>query len=165
MRWLKLGFNLRTKETAMLKSLATVFKQLFAGQALSGSEYDTSHLAMAALLCEVASADHQVVDVEYRAKQSILQRLLNITEAEAIELVEQAKLKAKESVSLYEFTSRLRELERETRFELIKAMWHVAYADGCLDPIEELIIRKTADLLYVEHSEFIRAKIQVMEAS
>ena len=98
-------------------------------------------------------------------KKSILQRLLNITEAEAVALLEQAMLKAKESVSLYDFTSRLRKLEQETRFELIRAMWNVAYADGCIDPIEESVIRKTADLLYVGHSEFIRAKIQVMEAT
>ena len=149
----------------MLKSLATVFKQLFADQELSESKNDTSNLAMAALLCEVASADYQIDDVESKTKLSILQRLLNLTEAEAVALLDQAMQKAKESVSLHEFTSRLRELERETRFELIKAMWHVAYADGCIDPIEELVIRKTADLLYVGHSEFIRAKIQVMEAT
>lgn len=149
----------------MLKSLATVFEQLFADQELSESKNGTSNLAMAALLCEVASADHQIDDVESKAKLSILQRLLNLTEAEAVALLEQAMHKAKESVSLHEFTSRLRELERETRFELIKGMWHVAYADGCIDPIEELVIRKTADLLYVGHSEFIRAKIQVIEAT
>ena len=149
----------------MFKSLATAFKQLLDGQAVSESNNEASNLAMAALLCEVASADHQVDDVEHKAKQSILQRLLNITEAEAVELLEQAMLKVKESVSLYDFTSRLRELERETRFELIKAMWHVAYADDYIDPIEELVIRKTAELLYVEHREFIRAKIQVMEAT
>lgn len=149
----------------MFKSLATVFKQLLADQELPESKKDTPNLAMAALLCEVASADHQIDDIERQAKQSILQRLLNITEAEAIALLEEAMLKAKESVSLHEFTSRLRELERETRFDLIKAMWHVAYADGHIDPIEELVIRKTAQLLYVGHSEFIRAKIQVMEAT
>jgi low affinity Fe/Cu permease len=37
-----------------LKSLTEYAVRLFAGQALSGSEDDTSHLAMAALLCEVA---------------------------------------------------------------------------------------------------------------
>ncbi len=149
----------------MFKSLASVFKQLLDGQELSESKDNTPNLAMAALLCEVASADHQIDDVEKNAKKSILQRLLNITEAEAVALLEQAMLKAKESVSLYDFTSRLRKLEQETRFELIRAMWNVAYADGCIDPIEESVIRKTADLLYVGHSEFIRAKIQVMEAT
>ncbi|MCW8996025.1 MAG: TerB family tellurite resistance protein [Psychromonas sp.] len=146
----------------MLKSLTSIFKQLLDGQPLSNN--DTPDLAIAALLCEVASADHQVEEVETRAKQSLLQELLDISEVEAVTLLEQAMLKVKESVSLYDFTSRLRELERETRLELIKAMWHVAYADGYIDPIEELVIRKTAELLYVEHSEFIRAKIKTIES-
>ena len=148
----------------MLKSLASAFNQLLSGQNESLSDKHTPNLAIAALLCEVAAADHNIDEIEKHAKHSILQRLLNITETEATELLEQAMLKIKDSVSLYEFTSHLRELERETRLELIKAMWRVAYIDGKIDPIEELVIRKTAGLLYVEHSEFIRAKIQAMEA-
>jgi uncharacterized tellurite resistance protein B-like protein len=40
----------------------------------------------------------------------------------------------------------------------MKAMWEMAYADGNLDKYEDYIIRKVADLIYVPHSEFIRAK-------
>ncbi len=45
------------------------------------------------------------------------------------------------------------------RFELIKAMWEVAHADGEIDPLEDSVIRKTSELLYVDHHEFIRAKL------
>ncbi|PLX59248.1 MAG: hypothetical protein C0632_14120, partial [Vibrio alginolyticus] len=45
-------------------------------------------------------------------------------------------------------------------YNLIKSMWEVAYADGEIDPLEDAVIRKTAELLYVDHSEFIRAKLQ-----
>lgn len=37
-------------------------------------------------------------------------------------------------------------------------MWELAYADTELEKYEEYIIRKVADLIYVSHSEFIRAK-------
>jgi uncharacterized tellurite resistance protein B-like protein len=37
-------------------------------------------------------------------------------------------------------------------------MWELAYADAELDKYEEYVIRKVADLIYVSHSEFIRAK-------
>jgi uncharacterized tellurite resistance protein B-like protein len=40
----------------------------------------------------------------------------------------------------------------------MKAMWEMAYADGDLDKYEDYIIRKIADLIYVPHTEFIRAK-------
>ena len=42
-------------------------------------------------------------------------------------------------------------------------MWEVANADGEIDPLEDAVIRKTAELIYVDHSEFIRAKLQVLE--
>ena len=69
--------------------------------------------------------------------------------------------KAQKSVSLYDFTSQLRSLDPEIRFELIKAMWVVAFADDHLDPLEESVIRQVAELLYVDHAEFIRAKLEV----
>ena len=40
-------------------------------------------------------------------------------------------------------------------------MWQVAYADGHLDHYEEHLIRRVADLLYVEHRDFIQAKLAV----
>ena len=40
-------------------------------------------------------------------------------------------------------------------------MWEVAYADGHLDVMEEALIRKVAGLIYVNHSDFIRAKLAV----
>ena len=145
----------------MFTSLKTVFKQLLEGQDLSPSTDSSPNLAMAALLCEVSSADYQIEDREKQAKVSLLQNLLSIEKDEATRLITQATEKVKESASLYDFTSKLRELEQETRFELIKAMWSVAYADGHIDPLEDAVIRKVAELLYVDHSEFIRAKIQV----
>ena len=42
-------------------------------------------------------------------------------------------------------------------------MWQVAHADGHIDPMEDAVIRKVAELLYVDHSEFIRAKLDVIE--
>ena len=38
-------------------------------------------------------------------------------------------------------------------------MWQVAYADGKLDPQEEAVIRQVADLIYLDHPAFIKAKL------
>ena len=94
-----------------------------------------------------------------------LTRLLDLSNEEATSLLDRAEVKSKESASLYEFTSQLRELSQETRFDLIKAMWEIAHADGEIDPLEDAVIRKTAELLYVDHSEFIRAKLQIVEGN
>jgi uncharacterized tellurite resistance protein B-like protein len=43
-------------------------------------------------------------------------------------------------------------------------MWKVAYADGDLDKYEDNIIRKVADLLYIRHSDFVRTKLEALDA-
>ena len=80
-------------------------------------------------------------------------------------LLEQAEPKVEQSVSLYDFTSQLRDLSQPVRTDLIKAMWEVAHADGEIDPIEDSVIRKTAELLYVDHSDFIKTKLNVIGKS
>ncbi len=121
------------------------------------------HLAMASLLCEVANADYKNDPKEEAAKVHILTRLLDVDEASAKALMIQAHTKSKTAVSLYEFTNQLRTLMPDDRFQLIEALWQVAYTDGIIDPLEEAVIRQVADLIYVEHSEFIRAKLSVQE--
>lgn len=114
---------------------------------------------MAGLLCEVAGADHQVDAREESAKVNMLMSLLELDETEATQLVDSAKADAKKSVSLYDYTDKLRQLDQQQRYALIKAMWEVAYADGVLDPLEDSVIRKTAELLYLDHALFIKAKL------
>ncbi|NOH80517.1 hypothetical protein F0231_12275 [Vibrio sp. RE86] len=147
----------------MLNSITSLFKQLLEGQDLGQSAQPDTNLAIACLLCEVAGADHQIEQVEVDAKRELLSKLLGIDNAGAQTLLARAENRSKESASLYDFTSQLRELSQQTRFELIKAMWEVAHADGEIDPLEDSVIRKTAELLYVDHSEFIRAKLAVTD--
>ena len=93
---------------------------------------------------------------------NLLQRLLGITEEESKALLQQAEPQVEQSVSLYDFTSQLRELSQPVRIDLIKAMWEVAHADGEIDPLEDSVIRKTAELLYVDHKDFIKSKLDVL---
>ncbi|SEF96708.1 TerB family tellurite resistance protein [Vibrio hangzhouensis] len=147
----------------MFNAITSIFKQLIEGDDLSKTQTISPNLAIAALLCEVSSADYQIDEQEEQAKRTLVVRMLELTESEAATLIEQAKEQIKNSASLYDFTSGLRELSQDKRFELIKAMWAVAHADGVIDPLEDAVIRKVAELLYVDHSEFIRAKIQVLD--
>ncbi|MEZ8802984.1 TerB family tellurite resistance protein [Vibrio splendidus] len=149
----------------MFNSLTSMFKQLIEGQDLSKSQGTSPNVAIASLLCEVAGADHQINESERVAKLQLLQRLLDLDEEQAKVLLEQAEPKVEQSVSLYDFTSQLRDLSQPVRIDLIKAMWEVAHADGEIDPIEDSVIRKTAELLYVDHSDFIKTKLNVLGKS
>lgn len=145
----------------MFKSISSIFKQLIEGDDLTKNPNEDPNLAIAALLCEVAKADQQVDEDEQIAKIHLLQKITNSTEAEAQLLLDRATEQTNQSVSLYDFTSQLQSTSRETRIDIIQAMWEVAYSDSQLDPFEEAVIRKVAELLYVDHQDFIKTKLTV----
>lgn len=120
----------------------------------------SAELATAALLCEVAHADREVTDAEHQALKLMLQKVLGLSGMQAEDLYFEAMQAMNKSVSLYDFTGQLRQLNQDERYNLIAAMWEVAMADGSIDPFEESIIRQVADLVHLPHSEFIRAKQQ-----
>lgn len=144
----------------MIQSIKSFFNQIVDGNIQENQSVDTN-LAIAALLCQVSQADHSVDKQEEAAKIQMLKKLLSLTEPDAKTLLQQAAQESHNSASLYEFTDQLRDLSHQQRFELIQSMWQVAYADQHLDPIEEAIIRKVAELLYVNHNDFIHAKLSV----
>ena len=55
--------------------------------------------------------------------------------------------------------------KKSERIKLIESMWKIAYADGNIDKYEEHIIRKVSNLIYVAHSDFIKAKINAKESN
>ncbi|UXI02647.1 TerB family tellurite resistance protein [Photobacterium sp. TY1-4] len=144
----------------MFKQLRTLLRQvMYEGEASGAVDTPSLQLAMAALLCEVSAADHIIDPKEQQAKVHLLAKLLDIHEEEATFLIDKASAQTLQSVSLYDFTNKLRSLTAEERYQLIQAMWQVAYADGVIDPLEEAVIRQVSELIYVSHSDFIRAKI------
>jgi uncharacterized tellurite resistance protein B-like protein len=94
-----------------------------------------------------------------------LKSSFDLSTKELDDIVELAEREAKQAVSLYEFTSLINEgYAYGDKLTLIENMWHLALADQHLDKYEEQLIRKTADLIYVSHSDFIKAKIKVRGA-
>ena len=147
----------------MFKAIQNLFKQLSNDTSLPGAvDIQEFELSMAALLCEVASADSTINEKESAAKVHQLSLLLGIDKDRARELLAIAIKDSEESISIYEFTSKLRNVEYKQRNVLIESMWHVAYADGVIDPHEEALIRQVADLIYVKHSDYIKAKLATL---
>ncbi|HIF9211489.1 TPA: TerB family tellurite resistance protein [Photobacterium damselae] len=148
----------------MFTKLRTLLRQVMNDGTDAGTMDSLSmNLAMASLLCEVANADHAKDPREEQAKVQLLTKLLEVDEQQAQHLLNEGELRSENAVSLYEFTNKLRALEQEARYELVEAMWQVAYADGIIDPMEEAVIRQVAELIYLDHSEFIRAKLSAQK--
>jgi uncharacterized tellurite resistance protein B-like protein len=117
-------------------------------------------LAAAVLLLEVARADDAHHDAERGALRAGLVRDFGVPEATVDALLAQAEGRAKASVSLFDFVQTLnRTMAPDDKRGLLHLLWRVAHADGRVDPHEEHLLRRLADLLHLSHADFIRGKL------
>lgn len=121
-------------------------------------------LATAALLMEMARADFSVAEAEREEAAQLLKRTFGLSDRETAELVALGEQAARDSVSLHEFTHLINErFSAGQKEQVVRLMWEVAFADARIDKYEEHLVRKVADLLYVPHTAFIRAKLAAQE--
>ena len=138
--------------------LARLFAKARAPAGRDGPE-PSVELAAAVLLFEVAWADHRISDLEVETVRETLVRQFDIDAATVDELVAESRSQHEDSVGLYEFTRALVEAwSPEQRLQLVVQLWRLAYCDAGLDKYEDATIRKIAELLYVSHGDFIRAR-------
>ena len=143
----------------MLKSLKSLFDR-------SEDDQPTAHsveVAAAALLIEVGRADYESDAEEQKAIIEAIRLGSGVEDGELASLIASAQETAERSTSLYEFTTLINaQYSMDEKFVLIKALWRVAAADGDIHRYEDHLIRRIADLLYVAHTDFIRAKLEVL---
>lgn len=122
---------------------------------------DDIHVICIALLVATANADHTLEAEEIARIEQLAQQKWAKDAEHGRWLLEEAHKRQADATSLYEFTSLINtHLSPEEKYQLVLAMWEIAYADGELDRYEEHIIRRVADLIYVEHGQFMQAKHQ-----
>jgi len=130
-----------------------------AGDASAPLSHSQKQLAVAALLIEVAMADHVFDEREMLSLQHHLKQKFAITDSQLAELIDLAKDQSAQATSLHQFTSLVHQhCIPQEKFELLVSMWELALADAELNKYEEYVIRKVADLIYMSHAEFMRAK-------
>lgn len=118
------------------------------------------HLAMAVLLLETARADFERSPGELELIRERLAQGLKLDAEQAEALIARAADSAGTAVSLHEFVTVLNhELNADGKRELLVWLWQVALADDHIEPREEAMIRQLADLLFVPHADFIKARI------
>jgi len=130
-----------------------------AGGVSAPLSHSQKHLAVAALLIEVAMADHIFDEREMQSLQDHLKQKFSIQDGQLTELIALATEESAEATSLHQFTTLVHQhCTQQEKFELLISMWELALADNDLNKYEEYVIRKVADLIYVSHAEFMRAK-------
>jgi uncharacterized tellurite resistance protein B-like protein len=119
-------------------------------------------LATAALLIEMMRADAETTEDERRMVIKTIMTRFNLAEEESGSLLQFAEEKIRKATGYYEFTSLINKgFTYEQKVKVIENLWEIAFADKSLDRYEEYMVRKIADLIYVEHKDFINAKLRV----
>ncbi len=123
---------------------------------------DSNHalgLAAAALMFEISQADNNIQQEERQVIHLAIRSEFGLSEQEADTLMTSAEKEVDNAISLYDFTRVLnQELSQAERKRILELLWKVAYADRVVDKYEEYFIRKIADLLYISHKDYIKAK-------
>lgn len=119
-------------------------------------------LAAAALLIELSKADFRRDAREQQAIINAVRTTFKLDLDEVHELIASAEMANAQSISLYEFTHVINEhCDEAEKFALVRELWRVAYADGSIDKYEDHLIRKVAELIYLPHALYIKAKLEV----
>ena len=127
------------------------FNQVEPGMALE--------LATAVLLIEVSRADFDQDPTELEHIKRLLLDHLSLCEEEIDVLLEHAHQEADHLVSIQHVTRIMNQhMDQEGKRQVIEMMWSVVYADGDKHHYEEHLMRQVAELLYVSHEDFIRAR-------
>jgi uncharacterized tellurite resistance protein B-like protein len=139
-----------------------LIQKLFRSVEVETTEADRERLlqvATATLLLEVVRADFEVQQSEMNKLQDLLGSQFQLGSEELAQLLAEAKLEADHMVSLQHITRQLNEqFSEQEKTRVIEMMWEIVFADGNLDHYEEHLIRQVAELLYLPHSAFIKAR-------
>lgn len=124
---------------------------------------DQSQSLSLILMIEIALADGEFSDDERALVIQDLSRDYGLTADRAESAITAAEREVRQAASLQHFTAPLKDLPYQDKVTLLENLWRLAYADSKLDPHEEGMLRKLADLLYISHADYIKTKLTVTE--
>jgi uncharacterized tellurite resistance protein B-like protein len=120
-------------------------------------------LSVAVLLLEAARQDDTFDASERAMIENLLTRRFGLTPQECAQLLSAGEARSNEMVQLHGHTSDIIEqMTPDERVGLVEMLWEVAYADGVLDPEEDLLIRRIAGLIYVTDRDRVLARQRVL---
>lgn len=124
------------------------------------------HMATAALMVSVSKSDDEYSETEQIALLDNLQKHFELSEEDALKIADIALENEAGAPSLYQFTRTIsKELNNEERQDIIRLLWHIAFADGHIDNFELNIIAKISGLLGVSTQDRIRIKHEVRDVT
>jgi uncharacterized tellurite resistance protein B-like protein len=132
----------------------------------NNSEKKKLQIATCAIFLEMAKSDENCTEEESKQIVSIMQKTFNLEKEFVDELIDLAKTRIKQSISIYEFTGIINtNFTPDEKFELMKNLWRLIYTDQKLDKYEDQLVKKLGKMLHLEHKDVIAAKLMVKKES
>jgi len=118
-------------------------------------------LLAAVILLEAAQSDYDCSADEILHVIETIASMFRLPHEYVEELIEFAKGERGKAVDIYCYTRQVNELMgRDEKLSILEAVWRIIYVDGQIDKHEEHFARKLANLLWLEHRDFIEAKLK-----
>ena len=148
----------------MIAPVIERIRKLLAAPESAPQRPDDLQIAVAVLLVEAARMDDKFDEYERGTIEQLLEQKFELTHDETQQLLAVAEETAERSLQLHPFTRlAVERMEPKRRIRLIEMLWEVAYADGKLDPEEDVLLRRVAGLIYVSDEDRIAARQRVLE--
>ncbi len=129
-----------------------------------GEKPHNIRVATCALLIEMSNIDGEFSESERESIISVLKKDYDLSDENAIALVEASNEELKGSIDLWQFTNLINQnYSMEEKLWIIETVWRIAYTDGKLDKHEDYLVHKLAKLLRLTHKQLIEAKLKVKE--
>jgi uncharacterized tellurite resistance protein B-like protein len=138
-------------------------RKLLSAPESASARPDDLQIAVAVLLVEAARMDDTFDQYERGTIETLLEHRFQLSHDETQELLKLAEETAERSHQLHPFTRlTVERMEPKARIGLIEMLWEVAYADGKLDPDEDVLLRRVAGLIYISDEDRIAARQRVL---
>ena len=123
-------------------------------------------LATGALLLEMCRADFKIMPQERRQIAGTIRKTFGLSEAETHDLLDNAETQAECSVSLQIYTSLINQYcNKDQKSDLVRDLWRVAYADGELHKLEEVLVGRVSGLIGISHTQLAKLEQEVKSAA
>ena len=138
-----------------------MFSNLFSNKTLGQTDQIDEKQAMAALMVRIAKSDDDYAQAECERIDAILMILYQLSLKEASTLRNQAEKLEATAPDTVRFTRTIKEaVPYEKRFEVVRTLWQVVFADGERDHEEDALMRLLASLLGVNDRDSAIARRQ-----
>ncbi|HWR57884.1 MAG TPA: TerB family tellurite resistance protein [Thermodesulfovibrionales bacterium] len=118
-------------------------------------------LLAAVFLLEAAHSDYHCSEDELLHVVETVKSVFRLSGEYVEELIEFAKSERGNATDIYQFSRQANEqMSRAQKLAILDAVWRVIYIDGKINKYEEHFARKLTNLLWLDHKDFINAKLK-----